>query len=217
VSERGRSSNQQQPTAHSRAELHFLEQLCGAGGHRTSRALAAILGANWDQVEWSAAGLVETAALSAALGPETDRAIGVQFKLDGHLPGQLSMLLSETSACALVERLLGPRTALGSAGDFAPEAASALAEVANIVTAAFLTPVADLLQRSCVPSPPTLIHHRWPHVVRDLKLGDGALVLGVALAARSQPPTPPIAARILFAPNGFLLEDLLAAARAGAG
>lgn len=227
MNERGRSQTREHSTTPGRpgaptataelglTERTFLEHLCGAGGQHSSRALAAILGIAGDHVEWSAAGLVEAPALAAALGPETDRAIGVQFKLDGHLPGHLSLLLSETAACALVERLLGTRSAIGSGGELAAEAASALAEVANILTSAFLTPVADAVKRSCLPSPPILVHHRWPHVLRELRAnGETGLVLGVALGARSHAPHPPIAARILFAPNGILLEDLLSNARA---
>ncbi|MBN2358598.1 MAG: chemotaxis protein CheC [Deltaproteobacteria bacterium] len=201
-----------------REQRRFLERLCGAGGQQTGCALAAILGLAGDQVEWSEAGPVEVTALEVGPGLETERAVGVHFKLDAHLPGHLSLLLAEAAARALVERLLGPSTAVNGAGEFAPEAASALAEVANILTSAFLTPVADALRRSCIPSPPRLIHHRWPYVLRELRShDDSGLVLGVALGARLHPPASPIAARILFAPNGILLEDLLLAARAGAG
>lgn len=223
MSERGRSQTREQsPIARPGAvaaiglsERAFLEQLCGAGGQRSSRALAAILGLTGDHVEWSAAGLVEASALAAALGPETERAIGVQFKLDGHLPGHLSLLLAERAAGALVERLLGSHQAIGNRGELAAEAASALAEVANILTSAFLTPVADAVKRSCLPSPPILVHHHWPQVLRELRAnGEAGLVLGVALGARAHAHHPPIAARILFAPNGILLEDLLSTARA---
>ncbi len=79
---------------------------------------------------------------------------GDMVRLDGGFSGYLQVLFPEQSAFLLVDHLLG-RTPGETKAIEAEMEESALTETGNILASSFCSAIADLLQFSLMPSPPT--------------------------------------------------------------
>lgn len=79
---------------------------------------------------------------------------GILIRLDGSFSGYMQMLFPERSALAMIDILMGKMP--GETVSIATEMEeSALMEIGNILASAFCDAIADFLQFSLLPSPPS--------------------------------------------------------------
>lgn len=79
---------------------------------------------------------------------------GIHFRVMGNVTGDILVVFPEECARMLMELLLGEPVPAG--GEWGEKAASALTEIANILTAAYLGALGTLLGVTLIPSVPAL-------------------------------------------------------------
>ena len=79
---------------------------------------------------------------------------GIHFRVMGNVTGDILVVFPEDSARALMELLLGKPVPAG--GEWSESAASALKEIANILTSSYLNALGTLLGVTLIPSVPAL-------------------------------------------------------------
>ena len=97
--------------------------------------------------------LMEFQDVGAMMGGEEQLMIGVYLAIEGDITGSIMFLVKQESAKHLVNKLMG----MGSEGpDFNEMELSAMKEVSNIITGAYLNSLSMLTNLKIYPSPPEL-------------------------------------------------------------
>jgi len=98
--------------------------------------------------------LLEFKELGAMMGGEEQLMIGVYLAVEGDITGSIMFLLKQDSAKHLVNKIM---MGMGSEGpDFTEMELSAVKEVSNIITGAYLNSLSTLTNLVIYPSPPEL-------------------------------------------------------------
>lgn len=101
--------------------------------------------------------VVPISAVADCMGEPNKLMIGIYLQILGQARGTIMLLLPESSARHLCDRLLGRAT---GAAPLDENRISTLKEVGNILASAYLNAVGDLLQRTLIPSVPSLSRDR---------------------------------------------------------
>ncbi len=91
-----------------------------------------------------------------AVGGEENLVLGAYLSISGDITGHVMLLFPETRALECVDLMCGQRP--GTTKEADELAHSAIGELSNIVGSAFVNALADDLNLSLHPSPPTILH-----------------------------------------------------------
>lgn len=98
--------------------------------------------------------LLEFKELGAMMGGEEQLMIGVYLAVEGDITGSIMFLLKQDSAKHLVNKIMMGMASEGS--EFTEMELSAVKEVSNIITGAYLNSLSSLTNLVIYPSPPEL-------------------------------------------------------------
>ena len=130
----------------------ILKELGNIGAGNATTALAQMLQCKVD-MSVPQVNLLEFKELGAAMGGEEQIIAGIYLGVEGDITGSIMFLLEKTSAKHLVGKLMG----MASEGEeFSEMEFSALKEVGNIITGAYLNSLSTLTNLVIYPSIPDL-------------------------------------------------------------
>ncbi len=130
-----------------------LKEIGNIGAGNAMTALSQMMGCKIDmgvpQVE-----LLNFADVGAAIGGEEQIMVGVFLGVEGDITGSMLFLVERASAKSLINKVM---MGMGDPGeDFTEMELSAMQEVGNIITGAYLNSLSTLTNLKIFPSPPAL-------------------------------------------------------------
>ena len=130
-----------------------LKEIGNIGAGNAMTALSQMMGCKIDmgvpQVE-----LLNFADVGAAIGGEEQIMVGVFLGVEGDITGSMLFLVERASAKGLINKVM---MGMGDPGeDFTEMELSAMQEVGNIITGAYLNSLSTLTNLKIFPSPPAL-------------------------------------------------------------
>ncbi len=138
-------------------QYDVLKEIGNIGAGNATTALAKMLDAKIDmnvpKVE-----LVGFSEIATVMGAEENVMAAILLLLEGDINGMMMFLLDVDSARSLVSKLMGQpidESKMGSA-DFSDLEKSALSEIGNIITGAYLSALSDLTRLTIIESVPSL-------------------------------------------------------------
>jgi chemotaxis protein CheC len=159
-------------------QLDTLKEVGNIGMGHAATALSQMIG-QAVHLEVPHASIVEISEVADYLGGAEQLMVGITLRVLGDARGNIMLLFSEESAHRLLCRLLG-RCETGLVMD--QESVSALKEVGNILTSAYLSALGNLLDKTLIPSVPLLAYDMAgavvDHVLIDLsRSGDHVMMV----------------------------------------
>ena len=130
----------------------ILREIGNIGAGNATTALAQMLQCKVD-MSVPKVGLLEFKEVGAAMGGEEQIMAGIYLGVEGDITGSIMFLLEKNSARFLVSKLMGMEM---EGEEFSEMEFSALKEVGNIITAAYLNSLASLTNLKLQPSVPDL-------------------------------------------------------------
>lgn len=131
----------------------ILKELGNIGAGNATTALAQMLGCKVD-MKVPQVKLLDFSEVGAVMGGEEQIMAGIYLLVEGDITGSIMFLLNEQSARDLVAKLMGmPMTSGGSLGEME---LSALKEIGNIITGAYLNSLSMLTNMKIIPSVPAI-------------------------------------------------------------
>lgn len=134
--------------------LDVLKELGNIGAGNATTALAQMLGCKLDmsvpQVK-----ILEFYEVGSLIGGEEQILVGVYLAIEGDINGSIMFLMGMETAKHLVGKLMPPEM-MEADGSFSEMELSALQEVGNIITGAYLNSLAALTNMVIIPSTPAL-------------------------------------------------------------
>lgn len=131
----------------------ILKELGNIGAGNATTALAQMLGCKVD-MKVPQVKLLDFGEVGAVMGGEEQIMAGIYLLVEGDITGSIMFLLNEQSARDLVAKLMGlPMTSEGSLGEME---LSALKEIGNIITGAYLNSLSMLTNMKIIPSVPAI-------------------------------------------------------------
>ena len=131
----------------------ILKELGNIGAGNATTALAQMLGCKVD-MKVPQVKLLDFREVGAVMGGEEQIMAGIYLLVEGDITGSIMFLLNEQSARELVAKLMGmPATSDGSLGEME---LSALKEIGNIITGAYLNSLSMLTNMKIIPSVPAI-------------------------------------------------------------
>ena len=131
----------------------ILKELGNIGAGNATTALAQMLGCKVD-MKVPQVKLLDFREVGAVMGGEEQIMAGIYLLVEGDITGSIMYLLNEQSARELVAKLMGmPATSDGSLGEME---LSALKEIGNIITGAYLNSLSMLTNMKIIPSVPAI-------------------------------------------------------------
>ena len=134
-------------------QYDVLKEIGNIGAGNATTALAQLLNLKIDMGVPKVA-LVPFKNIADAVGSEETVLIGIMLGLDGDINGMMMFLLHEKSACNLLHVLMGRDDNKGA--DFDEMELSALKEIGNIITGAYLSALSGLTGLSINASVPAM-------------------------------------------------------------
>lgn len=134
-------------------QLDALNEVGNIGSGNAATAMSQLLGATVN-MSLPRTAMCPLESACEALAPEGAVGVGIEVEFSGSLTGTMLLALDEASAMELVAQfgmLVGKDLS-------DPLVRSALMEVGNIISCAFVTALADFLGTSGRPSPPMFVH-----------------------------------------------------------
>ncbi len=129
-----------------------LKELGNIGAGNATTALAQMLQCKVD-MKVPQVRLLDFKDVGEAMGGEEQIVIGIYLAVEGDITGSIMFVLERSAGKALVSKLMGmPATE----GDFTEMEISALKEIGNIITGAYLNSLAQLTNLKMLPSIPDL-------------------------------------------------------------
>ena len=129
-----------------------LKELGNIGAGNATTALAQMLQCKAD-MKVPQVRLLDFKDVGEAMGGEEQIVIGIYLAVEGDITGSIMFVLERNAGKALVSKLMGmPATE----GDFTEMEISALKEIGNIITGAYLNSLAQLTNLKMLPSIPDL-------------------------------------------------------------
>jgi chemotaxis protein CheC len=144
-------------------EIDALREMTSIGTAHAATALSE-LSAKQVKVEVPGLKLIEVTQISEALGGGEQEIVGLYFKISGHIAGSILIFLTEPASKELVNIILEGE---GSKAVRESEAMakSALMEVGNILSNAYLNALADLISMKILLSVPHLANDTLSSVI----------------------------------------------------
>ena len=137
----------------SRQYFDILKELGNIGAGNATTALAQMLGCKVD-MKVPQVKLLKFQEVGAAMGGEEQIMAGVYLLVEGDITGSIMFLLKEDAAHDLVNKLMG--VSGPDSGEFSEMELSALKEIGNIITGAYLNSLSMLTNMKIIPSVPDL-------------------------------------------------------------
>ena len=131
----------------------ILKELGNIGAGNATTALAQMLGCKVD-MKVPQVKLLKFQEVGAAMGGEEQIMAGVYLLVEGDITGSIMFLLKEDAAHDLVNKLMG--VSGPDSGEFSEMELSALKEIGNIITGAYLNSLSMLTNMKIIPSVPDL-------------------------------------------------------------
>lgn len=131
----------------------ILKEIGNIGAGNATTALAQMLNCKVD-MKVPQVKLLDFQEVGAAIGGEEQIMAGIHMFVEGDITGSMMFLLDEKSARALVGKLMGCDNA--DAHEFTEMELSALNEIGNIITGAYLNSLSMLTNLMICPSVPSL-------------------------------------------------------------
>lgn len=100
--------------------------------------------------------LIEFKEVGALMGGEEQLMIGIYLAIEGDITGSIMFLVKQENAKHLVNKMMMGMASEGS--DFNDMEISAMKEISNIITGAYLNSLSTLTNLKIYPSPPDLAH-----------------------------------------------------------
>ena len=134
-------------------QIDLLKEIGNIGAGNAMTALSQMLGCKIDmgvpQVE-----LLNFSEVGAAIGGEEQIMVGVFLGVEGDVTGSMLFLVEQKSAKSLINKVM---MGMGDPGEeFTEMELSAMQEVGNIITGAYLNSLSTLTNLKIFPSPPAL-------------------------------------------------------------
>ncbi len=127
-----------------------LREIGNIGAGNATTALSTMLGARIDMMVPKVK-LMEFKEVGTTLGGEEQLVAGIYLEVNGDIHGSIMFIQKKESARAMVQKLMG----MPSAGDdFTEMELSALKEIGNVITGAYLNSLATLTNLTIYPSVP---------------------------------------------------------------
>lgn len=131
----------------------ILKELGNIGAGNATTALAQMLGCKVD-MKVPQVKLLDFCEVGAVMGGEEQIMAGIYLLVEGDITGSIMFLLNEQSARNLVAKLMGmPVASDGALGEIE---LSALKEIGNIITGAYLNSLSMLTNMKIIPSVPDI-------------------------------------------------------------
>ena len=193
-------------TTMSAVQLDMLNEVGNVGAGNAATSLSVLLGrAVQMKLPWTRLCTMEKAC--EVLSVPGEIGVGIEVHVKGQLDGIMLFTLSEDSA----RQLLGAFGDMLLSCELSDEMAqSALLEVGNIVTGAFLTSMSDFVKATGLSSPPSLMHDYYDAFVCNVVAAgtqgvDVVLVFKTELKVDGQA----VAGELAFMPSPDALTALL--------
>lgn len=129
-----------------------LKELGNIGAGNATTALAQMLQAKVD-MKVPQVRLLDFKDVGAAMGGEEQMVVGIYLAVEGDITGSIMFVLEQHAARDLVSRLMGMPPA---EGEFNEMEISAMKEIGNIITGAYLNSIAMMTNLKILPSVPDL-------------------------------------------------------------
>lgn len=131
----------------------ILKEIGNIGAGNATTALSQMLGCKVD-MKVPQVRLLEFGEVGAAMGGEEQIMAGIYLLVEGDITGSIMFLLQEDAAHELVGKLTG--MPIDDTGQLSELELSALKEIGNIITGAYLNSLSTLTNMKIYPSPPAL-------------------------------------------------------------
>ena len=131
-----------------------LREIGNIGAGNATTALAQMIGTKVD-MHVPKVDLLEFSEVGEAMGGEEQIMAGIYLVVEGDISGSIMFLLEEASAHVLVSKLMGGMET-GEPGQFSEMELSALKEIGNIITGAYLNSLSTITNLKIFPSVPDL-------------------------------------------------------------
>ena len=138
-------------------QFDVLKEIGNIGAGNATTALSKLINTKVD-MKVPKVELLGFSDISAAMGSEEMVMVGILLMLEGDVNGMMMFLLEVESARSLVNRLMGTEDVSEEKGstEFTEMQLSALNEIGNIITGAYLSALSDLTRLTIVSSVPNL-------------------------------------------------------------
>ncbi len=137
-------------------QYDVLKEIGNIGAGNATTALAKMLNSKID-MRVPKVQLVGFSDIASIIGSEEEVMAGIMLLLDGDIQGMMLFLLDIESAKGLVNVLMGKKNdEVTSEPEFDPMELSALNEIGNIITGAYLSALSDLTRLTISSSVPSL-------------------------------------------------------------
>ncbi|MFQ9933458.1 MAG: chemotaxis protein CheC [Lachnospiraceae bacterium] len=137
-------------------QFDVLKELGNIGAGNATTALAKLINARID-MKVPKVDLLGFSELANVVGSEETVMVGIMLLLEGDISGMMMFLLEVESAKHLVNKLMGMADDEGGeAMEFSSIQLSALNEIGNIITGAYLSALSDLTRLKIISSVPNL-------------------------------------------------------------
>jgi chemotaxis protein CheC len=139
-------------------QFDVLKEIGNIGAGNATTALSKLINTKVD-MKVPKVELLGFSDISAAMGSEEMVMVGILLMLEGDVNGMMMFLLEVESARSLVNRLMGTEDDLSKekeSTEFTEMQLSALNEIGNIITGAYLSALSDLTRLTIVSSVPNL-------------------------------------------------------------
>lgn len=137
-------------------QFDVLRELGNIGAGNATTALAKLINAKID-MKVPKVELLGFSEIARVMGSEETVMVGIMLLLEGDVSGMMMFLLEDSSARSLVNKLMGIEgTQEQNVGEFDNIQLSALNEIGNIITGAYLSALSDLTRLKIVSSVPKL-------------------------------------------------------------
>ena len=137
-------------------QFDVLKELGNIGAGNATTALAKMLNTKID-MKVPKVELLGFSDIAKVMGSEETIMVGILLLLEGDVNGMMMFLLEVESASHLVNKLMGTTSEdLGQGAEFTSMQLSALNEIGNIITGAYLSALSNLTKLTIVSSVPNL-------------------------------------------------------------
>ncbi len=137
-------------------QFDVLKELGNIGAGNATTALAKLINAKID-MKVPKVELLGFSDIAKVMGSEETVMVGILLMLEGDVNGMMMFLLEVESARNLVGKLMGIETSSDDEGkEFDSIQLSALNEIGNIITGAYLSALSDLTRLKIISSVPSL-------------------------------------------------------------
>lgn len=137
-------------------QFDVLKELGNIGAGNAATALAKLINAKID-MKVPKVELLGFSEIANVMGSEETIMVGILLMLEGDINGMMMFLLEVESARNLVTKLMGMDTSSGKdSHEFDDIQLSALNEIGNIITGAYLSALSDLTKLKIISSVPSL-------------------------------------------------------------